>query len=144
MEPPQEPGLQQQIDDLVALVTKGRTDIDHLTSRADDSDARADADGRRITANRADIDGLEAQVSLTREMIAELQADGVVSRDHTAQLEQALTSSRTIGAAIGILMASRDVDQDEALRLLRQASSRSNTPMRDLAEVIVADRSALA
>ena len=61
----------------------------------------------------------------------------------TAQLEQALTSSRTIGAAIGILMASRDVDQVEALRLLRQASSRSNTPMRDLAEVIVADRRSL-
>jgi tetrahydromethanopterin S-methyltransferase subunit F len=143
MEPPQEPGLQQQIDDLVALVTKGRTDIDHLTSRANDSDARADVHGRRITANRADIDGLEAQVALSREMIVELQADGVVSRDHTAQLEQALTSSRTIGAAIGILMASRDVDQDEALRLLRQASSRSNTPMRALAEVIVADRRSL-
>jgi AmiR/NasT family two-component response regulator len=40
-------------------------------------------------------------------------------------------------------MASRDVDQDEALRLLRQASSRSNTPLRTLAAVIVKDRRAL-
>jgi hypothetical protein len=143
MEPPQGADLQQQIDDLVALVTKGRTDIDNLTSRADESDLRAEAASLRISTNRADIDGLEAHVALDRELIAELQSDGVVNRDHVAQLEHALTTSRTIGAAVGILMASRDVDQDEALRLLRQASSRSNTPLRTLAAVIVKDRRAL-
>jgi AmiR/NasT family two-component response regulator len=47
-------------------------------------------------------------------MIADLQADGVLSHDHAEQMELALRSSRTIGAAIGIIMASRDVGEDEA------------------------------
>lgn len=81
---------------------------------------------------------MEAQGDVDREMIAELQADGLVAREHVAQLERALTTSRTIGAAIGILMTSRDIDQDQALKVLKEASSRSNTPMRELAETIVA------
>lgn len=125
--------LQQQIDDLVALVTKDRTEIDALAARAEETLAR-------ITVNRADIDALQDFVTLNRELIAELQSEGVVSREHTDQLEKALTTSRTIGAAVGVLMASRDVGQDEALQLLREASSRSNTPMRELAQVIVTSR----
>ncbi|CUR57517.1 hypothetical protein NOCA1130070 [metagenome] len=135
MEQPQATDLQRQIDDLVALVTKGRTDIDALSTQADETLAR-------ITVNRADIDALQECVTLNRELIAELQSDGVVRREHTDQLEKALTTSRTIGAAVGVLMASRNIDQEEALRVLREASSRANTPMRELAEVIVAGRSA--
>ena len=104
---------------------------------ADTFEARADAIAETITVNRADIDELQKLVSIDRELIAELQADGVVSREHTAQLEKALATSRTIGAAVGVLMASRNVGQDEALQVLKEASSRSNTPMRRLAEVIV-------
>jgi AmiR/NasT family two-component response regulator len=137
MEQPGGTDLQQQIDELVALVTKGRTDIDALIDRANESEARANATAATIKVNRADIDELQEHVALDRELIAELQADGVVSREHTAQLEKALATSRTIGAAIGVLMASRDVTQDEALRLLREASSRANKPMRELAQVIV-------
>jgi hypothetical protein len=122
--------LQQQIDELVALVSKGRTDIDALITRADMMDDT-------VSANRTDIDELQAHVSVDRELIAELQADGDVAREHTEQLQKALATSRTIGAAVGVLMASRNVDQDEALRVLKEASSRSNTPMRRLAEVIV-------
>jgi hypothetical protein len=135
MEKPGGADLQQQIDDLVALVTKGRTDIDELMVRTQETD-------ERVTVNRNDIDELQELVAVDRELIAELQADGVVSRQHTAQLEKALATSRTIGAAVGVLMASRGVDQDEALRLLREASSRANTPMRELAEVIVAGQQA--
>lgn len=138
MATPEGTDLQQQIDDLVALVTKGRTDIDALIARADHHDARPESTADRITANRTDIDELQAHVAVDRELIAELQADGVVSRQHTDQLQKALATSRTIGAAVGVLMASRNVDQDEALRVLREASSRANTPMRELAEVIVA------
>lgn len=130
MQQPQHADLQEQIDELVALVTEGRADIDTLI-------ARAEATARTITVNRADIDELQELVAVDRELIAELQADGVVDREHTAQLQKALASSRTIGAAIGVLMASRDIDQDEALRVLKQASSKANTPMRRLAEVIV-------
>jgi len=138
MEHPERADLQQQIDELVALVTKGRTDIDDLIARADDSETRADATAARITVNRTDIDELQDLVAIDRELIAELQADGVVNREHTDQLEKALATSRTIGAAVGVLMASRNVGQDEALRVLREASSKANTPMRRLAEVIVA------
>ncbi|MDR7252162.1 chromosome segregation ATPase [Nocardioides sp. BE266] len=144
MEIPQGTDLQKQIDDLVALVTKGRADIDALIARADDSDVRADEAADRVSANRADIDELQAHVAIDRELIAELQADGVVGREHTAQLEKALSTSRTIGAAVGVLMASRKVSQDEALQLLREASSRANTPMRELAEVIVAGPQSVA
>ncbi len=119
-------------------MTKGRRDIDALIARADHHDVRAASTADRITANRTDIDELQAHVAVDRELIAELQADGVVSREHTDQLQKALSTSRTIGAAVGVLMASRKVSHDEALQLLREASSRANTPMRELAEVIVA------
>jgi AmiR/NasT family two-component response regulator len=135
MEQPGGTDLQQQIDELVALVAKSRGDIDALVDRADETNAR-------ISVNRADIDELQEHVALDRQLIAELQADGFVSREHVAQLERALATSRTIGAAVGVLMASRGVEQDEALRLLREASSRANTPMRELAEVIVAGQQA--
>jgi AmiR/NasT family two-component response regulator len=71
-------------------------------------------------------------------MIATLQADGILSRDHVAQLEEALISSRSIGAAIGILMASRQVSQDQAFLVLKEASQRSNRKLHDLAAELVA------
>lgn len=150
--------LQRQIDELVALVTRGREDIDSLSAgaaassaRADTAERRADAAERRADAaeRRADaadvraddtqrqVEELRADIAIDRELIAELQADGVVSREHAAQLEKALATSRTIGAAVGILMASRHVDQDQALRVLKEASSRSNTPLRQIADTLV-------
>ena len=62
---------------------------------------------------------------------------GLKQEKNLGQLEKALATSRTIGAAVGVLMASRNVDQEEALRVLREASSRANKPMRELAQVIV-------
>ncbi len=148
---PDESDLQRQIDELVALVTRERHDIDSLSAgaaasseradtaekRADAADSRADAAELRADDTQRQVDELRADIAVDRELISELQADGVVSREHTAQLERALATSRTIGAAVGILMASRHVDQDQALRVLKEASSRSNTPMRQLAETLV-------
>ncbi len=146
--------LQRQIDELVGQITTNRGEIDALTDRADAAEVRADraevrADRAEVRADRAEVradqaearaDQQEARSTVDREMIAELQADGVVGREHVAQLERALATSRTIGAAVGILMASRYVDEAQALKVLKEASSRSNTPMRTLAEVIVAGR----
>ena len=87
---------------------------------------------------------MEARSTVDRELIAELRADGILSREHVADLEAALVSSRTIGAALGILMASRHIGQEEALVVLKGASQRSNTKMRDLAETIVAGADALS
>jgi AmiR/NasT family two-component response regulator len=70
-------------------------------------------------------------------MVAELQAEGVLSRDHIDQLEAALLSSRVIGAAVGILMGTRQVSQQKAFELLKQASQRQNRKLRDLAAELV-------
>jgi hypothetical protein len=40
---------------------------------------------------------------------------GELSREHAKEMEQALRSSRVIGAAIGMLMASRSLAEDQAV-----------------------------
>ena len=121
--------LQQQIDDLVAAVSA-------LAARAETSEQRAQASEQRVEA-------LEARSLVDRELIAELQADGVLRREHVTNLELALVTSRTIGAALGILMANRNIGEEEALKVLKGASQRTNTRMRDLAQTIVAGADAI-
>jgi hypothetical protein len=66
-----------------------------------------------------------------------LQAEGMVHHEQVAQLERALVTARVIGAAIGILMESRKVSQDQAFAMLREASSRANRSVREIAAAIV-------
>jgi hypothetical protein len=54
-----------------------------------------------------------------------------------AQLESALTHSREIGAAVGILMALQKLTPDEAIELLRQASMAQNVKLHELAARVV-------
>jgi hypothetical protein len=129
--------LQRQVDELVALVASNTKDIDALEVRADSANDRADTSEERVDVLYERVDAVEAREVVDREMIAELQSQGVVSRQHVAQLEQALVSSRIIGAAIGILMDSRKVSQDDAFTMLKQASFRSNRKIRDIAAAIV-------
>jgi AmiR/NasT family two-component response regulator len=49
-------------------------------------------------------------------------------------LRGALTSSRTIGVAIGLLMARLQISRDQAFELLRLGSQHSNRKVRDIAE----------
>jgi hypothetical protein len=91
----------------------------------------------QVKTNRLDIAKLKEDAAIDREMIAELHSEGLVSQKHAAELEQALMSSRTIGTAIGILMASRDIGQAEAFAVLQAASQRSNRKLRDLATDLV-------
>lgn len=51
-----------------------------------------------------------------------------------ANLRQALSTSRQIGAAIGILMSTRKITEDEAFDLLRVASQHLNRKLRDIAD----------
>ena len=60
-----------------------------------------------------------------------------------AHLEKALVTSRTIGSAIGILMANRNIGQEDALVVLKGVSHRTNVKMRDLAETIVTGADAI-
>ena len=135
--------LQGQIDDLVAALAANRIEIAALSQRADASEQRADLSERRAAEAQSRVDKIEARSEVDREMIAELQADGVLSREHAADLETALVSSRTIGAALGILMATRNIGLDDALALLKGTSMRTNTKMRDLALTIVAGADAI-
>ena len=107
--------FQEQLDDLATLIATNSADIDALEKRADESDLRQDES--------------EAQAALDRDILATLQIDEELTRAHIDQLEQALRTSRIIGAALGMVMASRDISQDEALEVLKSASSRSNVKL---------------
>jgi hypothetical protein len=115
--------FQRQIDDLGSQMSSTRTDIEELTARADVAEIRTD--------------DLDVREQVDREMIAELQAEGVVSKEHALQMEEALRSSRTIGAAMGVIMASRQVNEADAFALLRRASQSSNRKLRELAAEVV-------
>jgi hypothetical protein len=116
--------LQRQIDELSARMTTNESDVKALAVRADATNGRADQ-----LESRADID---------REMISDLQSEGLLSREHAEHLDQALRSSRTIGAAMGLIMASRHVDEDEAFAILKAASQNSNRKLREIAAELVA------
>jgi GAF domain-containing protein len=61
-------------------------------------------------------------------------------REQISGLEQALSSNRAIGMAIGILMATHGIGDGEAFDLLRVASQRSNRRLRDIADEVVRTR----
>ena len=110
---------------------------DASETRADASEARADASRLRAAEDRARIADLEARADVDRELILELRADGLLNKDQVAQLREALRTSRTIGAAIGIVMANRRVGEQEAFEVLRKASSLANRKLRLVAEDVV-------
>ena len=115
--------LQHQVDRIRADLSMNRVDIDALLGRAAD-------DHRRI-------DHLEERADLDDELIAELRAEGMLSREQTANLVEALRSSRKIGAAMGIVMAHRRVGEDAAFEILRKASQDGNRKVRVIADEIV-------
>ncbi|GAA3634729.1 ANTAR domain-containing protein [Microlunatus ginsengisoli] len=163
--PDDESELQRQIDDLRERMTANRADIDSLLGRADAAnhrssaiEARADAAEQRADVieeraaaadRRADvseelsaddrrrISELEAHVDVDRAMILELRAEGLISQQHAEQLQEALRTSRRIGAAIGIVMASRKVNETDAFLLLTRASQNTNRKVRVVADEVV-------
>ncbi len=54
-------------------------------------------------------------------------------KEHITNLEQALTSNREIGIAVGVLMASQLLSRDEAFALLRVASQHTHRKLREVA-----------
>ncbi|KGN40708.1 ANTAR domain-containing protein [Knoellia aerolata] len=112
-------------------------DLDTLRERADEAEVRASASDERAGAQNARVDRLEERVDIHEELIAELQAEGSLSRKHAANLEQALRSARLIGSAVGIVMANRRVSEDVAFRTLGRASQNTNVKLRLVAEEVV-------
>jgi hypothetical protein len=135
--PSTESESQRQYEELSAQVARNRADIDALQTRADQSNHRADASDEQATTHRARMDALETRFDVDRQVIAQLQADGLLTEEHAAHLEHALRSSRKIGAAIGIVMADRKVDESSAFQILSKASQDTNRKLQVLAYEIV-------
>lgn len=136
--------LRSRVDeaDERADVSEARADKAEL--RADDSATRADAAQSRSDEqqalseyDRARIAAAEGRLDVHDELIAELQAEGLITSEHAAHLEVALKAARTIGAAVGIIMALLRVSEVEAFALLRKASNDGNRKLRVVAQEVV-------
>jgi len=122
---------------LSTRVTATEAEVAALHERADKADLRARAAEAGAAHERRRIGQLEAKAVVDRELMAELVAEGIVSRAHAANLEEALRSSRRIGAAIGIVMASQNVNEAAAFAVLRRASMDTNQRVGALADEVV-------
>jgi GAF domain-containing protein len=69
---------------------------------------------------------------------ASVAVAAALERDRAEQLSVAVTTNRTIGAAVGILMATHRISQPEAFAMLSAASQRVNRKLHDLAADIAA------
>jgi hypothetical protein len=78
-----------------------------------------------------------AASSVTR--LAYLQAAAQIAalRQKNQNLQRALETSRRIGAAIGILMARHQLTEAAAFDALRDASRKTHTKLRDVADQVV-------
>jgi chromosome segregation ATPase len=130
--------LQARIDALVRQLAAHRADLDSLEARAEAANHRADEADRRVDTLEARADHAELAALVDRDMLSELQREGVLNRAHRAQMEQALATSRIIGAAIGMLMERERVSYDQAFAAFVDASARSGHKLYDLATELVA------
>jgi hypothetical protein len=73
----------------------------------------------------------------TAETTDHLRQELAEARDKIANLERALTSSRRIGAAMGVLMYRHKITMDQAFDLLRVASQVTHRKLRDVAEDVL-------
>lgn len=128
---------QRRLEELTSQVALNRDKIDALEARAEAANHRAEATESAVSQERSRIDDLEAQAAMDRELIAELRADGMLQHDHVTQLEAALRSSRKIGAALGIVMATQKVSEAIAFGMLISASQQTNRKLRVVAEEIL-------
>lgn len=62
---------------------------------------------------------------------------GAAHAERAEQLSEGMVTNREIGAAVGILMATHGISQDDAFHLLATASQRLNRKLRDIAGGIV-------
>jgi GAF domain-containing protein len=68
---------------------------------------------------------------------ASVATAGARQSQRASELEAGLATNREIGAAVGILMATHKISQDDAFAMLSTASQRLNRKLRDIASSIV-------
>lgn len=127
----------RDLDALQGESRESRTRADAGDDRADKADLRVDDLQTRSDLHSGRMDGFENRLEVDEAMIAELHSNGLLSQEQARHLEEALRSSRVIGAAIGIIMANRQVDETGAFQVLSKSSQNTNRKLRDLAEEIV-------
>ena len=66
-----------------------------------------------------------------------LALSAAVARERTANLQRALTSNRRIGMAMGILMSSNKITENDAFTLLRIVSQNANRKLLDIADDVI-------
>lgn len=82
-------------------------------------------------------DAVTERLADTRDLLERLSAELAELRAKVTNLEVALSTSRLIGQAVGIVMAQRKISEDEAFGLLREASQRLRRKVRDIAAEVV-------
>lgn len=127
----------ERLEELSRDIEANTAGIEALQGQADEQGLRVSAGEARGVEHHDRIGQLEGRADMDAILIAALQAEGTLNQEHAANLEEALRSSRTIGTAIGVVMASQKVSDVDAFGLLRQTSMDSNRKLRDLAEEIV-------
>lgn len=74
-----------------------------------------------------------------RAAVAREQEERLAALDRSADLENALGTHGTIGQAMGILMAQRRIDSNDAFTALRRVSQKHNVKLADVARKLVTD-----
>ena len=92
---------------------------------------------KQHTADQGTIAELQAGGVVDRGVIEHLLSDGLIDRNKIQNLEAALVSARRIGAAIGIVMASHKVTEDQAFMILRRASETTSRKLRVVADDVL-------
>lgn len=110
-----------------------------LTARAG---AEAAAEGLRAGADDYIVKPFHAEELLARldvhhELTCLRSYALAQAQEQVSNLKTALSTNRRIGAAVGVLMASRRVTCDQAFALLRQTSNESNRKLGDVADDVV-------
>jgi AmiR/NasT family two-component response regulator len=112
------------------------------TSEADPAEQAVPATGDRqdsapAVSMSAGTDPVTGDPVVDHALITELVAQGEADRQEIANLKRALETSRQIGAAIGVIMASHKVTDVQAFDLLAKESQTTNRKLRDIAADVV-------
>lgn len=87
------------------------------------------------------FDERSVECALVLGAFATVATNAVAQGEDVASLRRGLASSRAIGKAIGMLMVSNDVSDDDAFGMLRRTSQETNVKLADVAADIVRQRS---
>lgn len=99
--------------------------------------------GRMVIALDPSIlqsDTQRAFLGRTTEHVERILTDarsGNSDREQVESLRKALDTNRTVGAAMGVLIALRHVQPDEAFDMLRRASQQTNQKLREVSEAVL-------